>query len=88
LSGIQAAGVQTVPQVVVPELVGYGLGGHALTLCIQAAWNSVDDDLAPVRRAWLHTSSLDHPRAHANYLARGFRPFWTRTGWREITSAP
>lgn len=34
--------------------------------------------------AWLHTSSLDHPHALPNYLARGFRPFWRRTNRREI----
>jgi RimJ/RimL family protein N-acetyltransferase len=66
----------------VPELVGQGIGGHALTLSTRAAWNSVDEDLAPVRRVWLHTSSLDHPNAQRNYRARGFRPFWSRPGHR------
>jgi GNAT superfamily N-acetyltransferase len=66
----------------VPELVGRGIGGHALTLAVRAAWNSVGDDLAPVRRVWLHTSSRDHPHAQRNYRARGFRPFWTRPGRR------
>ncbi len=66
----------------VPEMVGQGVGGHALTMSVRIAWNSVDDDLAPVRRVWLHTSSLDHPHARRNYRARGFRPFWTRPGRR------
>lgn len=69
----------------VPELVGRGFGGHALTVAVRQAWNTVDhDDLAPVRRVWLHTSSLDHPHALANYRARGFRPFWSRRNRREI----
>lgn len=62
------------------ELVGTGVGGHALTLALRQAWNTVDhDDLAPVRRVWLHTSSRDHPHALPNYRARGLRPFWSRS---------
>jgi hypothetical protein len=30
-----------------------------------------------VNRVWLHTSSLDHPRALPNYHRRGFRTFKT-----------
>ena len=57
----------------VPEFVGKGLGGSALTLGVQQAWA-----LAPsVNRVWLHTSSLDHPRALPNYHRRGFRTFKT-----------
>ncbi len=61
----------------VPEFVGKGLGGHALTLAAERAWAYGGD----VRRIWLHTSTLDHPHALANYRARGFRPFrvFTRT---------
>jgi GNAT superfamily N-acetyltransferase len=56
-----------------PEFVGKGLGGFALTLAIRQAWA-----LAPsVRRVWLHTSSHDHPRALPNYHRRGFRTFRT-----------
>jgi hypothetical protein len=32
---------------------------------------------AGARRVWLHTASLDHPNALANYLARGFRVYDT-----------
>lgn len=57
----------------VPEFVGKGLGGFALTLGIRQAWA-----LAPsVTRVWLHTSTLDHPRALPNYHRRGFRTFKT-----------
>jgi len=56
-----------------PEFVGKGLGGFALTLGVQQAWA-----LAPVvNRVWLHTSTLDHPRALPNYHRRGFRTFKT-----------
>ncbi|HET6293555.1 MAG TPA: GNAT family N-acetyltransferase [Kribbella sp.] len=55
----------------VPEYVGRGLGGHALTLTIQTAWT-----LNPsTNRVWLHTSTLDHPNALPNYQKRGFRPY-------------
>ncbi|MEO3742796.1 GNAT family N-acetyltransferase [Plantactinospora sp. B5E13] len=62
----------------VPEFVGRRLGGYALTLGIQRAW-----DLTPtVERIWLHTSSLDHPHALPNYHRRGFRTFRTAEGER------
>jgi len=52
-----------------PEFIGRGLGGYALTLGTQRAW-----ELSPtVSRVWLHTSSLDHPNALPNYHRRGFR---------------
>jgi hypothetical protein len=57
----------------VPEFIGRRLGGYALTLGIQRAW-----DLTPsVKRIWLHTSSVDHPHALHNYHRRGFRTFKT-----------
>jgi RimJ/RimL family protein N-acetyltransferase len=59
-----------------PEFVGRGLGGSALTLGVQQAWA-----LAPtVHRVWLHTSSKDNPRALPNYHRRGFRTFRTVPG--------
>jgi len=53
-----------------PEFVGKGLGGYALTLVVADAWA-----LPGTRRVWLHTSTLDHPNALPNYLRRGFRSF-------------
>jgi GNAT superfamily N-acetyltransferase len=56
-----------------PEFVGNGLGGCALSFAVQRAWA-----LGPsVNRVWLHTSSQDHPRALPNYHRRGFRTFKT-----------
>jgi hypothetical protein len=62
---------------VVPEFVGRGLGGAALTLGLRRAW-----ELTPgATRLWLHTSSVDHPSALPNYHRRGLRTF--RTEGRE-----
>jgi GNAT superfamily N-acetyltransferase len=63
----------------VPERVGTGIGGHALTLAVELAWTLVHPAVEDVRRVWLHTSTLDHPHALANYRARGFRPYRTQT---------
>ena len=57
-----------------PESIGRGLGGFALTLTIEQAW-----DLVPgVARVWLHTSSKDHSHALPNYHRRGFSTFATQ----------
>ncbi len=56
-----------------PEFVGKGLGGFALTLGVRQAWALADS----VNRVWLHTSTLDHPHALPNYHRRGFRTFKT-----------
>jgi GNAT superfamily N-acetyltransferase len=61
-----------------PEFVGRGLGGYALTLAIQRAWELS----ATVSRVWLHTSSFDHPNALSNYHRRGFRTVGTEEGER------
>lgn len=47
--------------------VGQGLGAHLLTGAVECAW------AMGARRVWLHTCTLDHPQALANYTARGFR---------------
>jgi GNAT superfamily N-acetyltransferase len=53
----------------VPELTGRGEGrwlmGHALTL----AWRP------GVERVWVHTCTLDHPKALNFYRAQGFVPY-------------
>ena len=52
-----------------PQFVGQGLGGDLLTRAVREAWG------LGARRVWVHTCSLDHPGALANYLARGFKKF-------------
>lgn len=68
----------------VPEFVGMGFGGHALTLGTRLAWTRGQQGGPPARRVWLHTSSLDHPHALRNYRRRGFRPFRVEHKQREM----
>jgi len=50
-----------------PGFIGRGLGGALLTSAIEEAWQ-----MSPlVSRVWVHTCTLDHPGALANYQARG-----------------
>lgn len=53
----------------VGEWLGRGYGKHLLTLAAEQAF------AVGAQRVWLHTCTLDHPAALANYRARGFRPF-------------
>jgi GNAT superfamily N-acetyltransferase len=52
-----------------PSFIGRGLGSELLSAAVDRAWEVATD------RVWVHTCSLDHPRALANYQARGFRIF-------------
>ena len=56
-----------------PEFHGRGLGKFMLTEAAEAAW------ALGASRVWLHTCTLDHPGALANYLGRGFRPYKTES---------
>ncbi len=56
-----------------PDFIGRGLGGYLLTSAIQFAWGT------GASRVWVHTCSLDHPGALANYQARGMRLYKTET---------
>jgi GNAT superfamily N-acetyltransferase len=50
-----------------PKFIGRGFGGALLTSAIEKAWQ-----MSPsITRVWVHTCTLDHPRALANYQARG-----------------
>lgn len=55
-----------------PDVGGRGYGGRFLTELVRAAWQGGPAEGRLPDRVWLHTSSWDHPRALANYLARGF----------------
>jgi ribosomal protein S18 acetylase RimI-like enzyme len=57
-----------------PAFIGQGLGGALLTQAIRRGFEM------GAARVWLHTCTLDHPQALANYLARGMRVFRTTTG--------
>ncbi|MBP7935164.1 MAG: GNAT family N-acetyltransferase [Phycisphaerae bacterium] len=50
-----------------PAFIGRGLGGPLLTIALEAAWAEQP------KRVWVHTCTRDHPRALANYQARGMK---------------
>ena len=53
----------------VPELVGRGNGRWLMAEALARAW-------APgITRVWVHTCTLDHPRALPFYMAAGFVPY-------------
>lgn len=56
-----------------PAFIGRGLGGELLTRALECAWSW------DARRVWVHTCTLDHPAALANYQARGMRLFRQET---------
>lgn len=53
----------------IPEFVGRGLGTFLLDWAVRAAW------LDGPERVWVHTCTLDHPRAIAMYQRAGFTPY-------------
>ncbi len=70
----QAAGsVEIVYIGLLPQFVGQGLGGWLLTAATRRARQIGG------ARVWLHTCSLDHRGAVANYRARGYRLFKEET---------
>lgn len=52
-----------------PFAIGKGFGRALLEDAIAKAWDFGG------KRVWLHTCTLDHPKALSNYLARGFKIF-------------
>ncbi len=56
-----------------PGAIGQGLGKHVLSCAVRDAWA-----VGP-SRVWLHTCTLDHPHALANYEKRGFAAYRTET---------
>lgn len=57
-----------------PGFIGKGFGGYLLSHSIQSAWQ-----WSGTRRLWVHSCSLDHPSALANYQARGLELYNTET---------
>jgi GNAT superfamily N-acetyltransferase len=52
-----------------PKFIGRGFGGVLVTSALEEGWRMQPG------RVWLHTCTLDHPTALANYQARGMRIF-------------
>lgn len=68
---------------------GRGLGGRLLEHTIAAAWSLPERfELPPVARVWVHTCSLDHPSALANYRARGLELFRTDEDEKDVAARP
>ncbi len=51
------------------DRVGQGAGQYLMTQALEAAWSH-----SP-QRVWLHTCTLDHPRALPFYVRAGFIPY-------------
>jgi len=65
-----------------PQFIGRGIGGFLLSAAIERAWQM------GASRVWVHTCTLDHPVALANYKARGFRVFKEETAMRDLPDKP
>ncbi|PXF30853.1 GCN5 family acetyltransferase [Pokkaliibacter plantistimulans] len=57
----------------VDTFTGAGLGGYFLSHAIESAWS------LGAHRVWVHTCTLDHPGALANYKARGMKVYKEET---------
>ena len=53
----------------IPDFIGRGLGSFLLATAIDIAWSK------PIERLWVHTNTLDHPRALPLYQKMGFVPY-------------
>jgi GNAT superfamily N-acetyltransferase len=65
---------------VAAPFIGRGLGGHLLTTALQRAW------VMGAKRVWVHTCSLDHPAARANYEARGMQVYKEATAMKDVAA--
>jgi ribosomal protein S18 acetylase RimI-like enzyme len=65
-----------------PRFVGSGLGGHLLTSAIERGW------AMGAHRVWIHTCTLDHPQALANYQARGMCLYKQETEVKDVSARP
>jgi GNAT superfamily N-acetyltransferase len=54
---------------VTEPFIGSGAARFMMNRALEIAWSR------PIQRFWLHTCTLDHPRAVPFYLRSGFRPF-------------
>jgi GNAT superfamily N-acetyltransferase len=54
---------------VTPSLIGKGAGRWLMNRALELAWSR------PIRRFWVHTCTLDHPRSLTFYLSSGFCAF-------------
>ena len=64
------------------QFMGMGIGGLLLSDTVERAFG------AGAQRVWLHTCSLDSPRAMENYRARGFKLFDEETNLKDVPPGP
>ena len=64
------------------QFMGMGIGGPLLSDTVERAFRT------GAQRVWLHTCSLDSPRASENYRARGFKLYNEETGLKSIPPTP
>jgi GNAT superfamily N-acetyltransferase len=70
------ADVELVQFGLVPEFIGQGLGTYFLNWVLDFVWRRRPN------RFWLHTCTMDHPRALSNYLKAGFTIYREETRTR------
>jgi GNAT superfamily N-acetyltransferase len=61
----------------IPEFIGRSLGPYLLRYATDRAWRTHP------RRVWVHTCSLDHPKALETYRRAGFAIYRTETATEE-----
>ncbi|MEU5423693.1 GNAT family N-acetyltransferase [Streptomyces sp. NPDC001407] len=73
-----------------PAFRGRRIGGHLLSYGTARAWDLAErwPGLAPTKRVWVHTCTLDGEFALANYERRGFRLFDTAVADEPLVPAP
>jgi GNAT superfamily N-acetyltransferase len=59
---------------VTADMLGRGTGQYLMGQALSAAWDGGVGD-SKIDRVWVHTCTLDHPRALAFYLKAGFIPY-------------
>jgi len=64
-----------------PGFIGRGIGGWLLEAALRRGFELGD-------RVWLHTCTLDHPNALANYQARGMTTFRVETHQVTVPAEP
>jgi GNAT superfamily N-acetyltransferase len=67
---------------VLEQFIGDGLGAHLLSMSCQRAFGM------GAKRVLVNTCNLDHPKALANYQARGFKVVRTEVKSKEIPATP
>jgi GNAT superfamily N-acetyltransferase len=61
-----------------PSHIGKGLGRYFLDWTVREAFSM------EIKRLWVHTCSLDHPRALTAYQQAGFASYRRESGWVSI----